>query len=70
MVDSIEDGDRTIPVIEHLLNFDGASSGFDTGQPTLGKDTFEVFEEVGYDGDPLERICEKDVFGGEYRRTD
>ena len=63
MVDTIADGDREIPVIEHPLNFDGARSGFDTAPPKLGSHTFEVFEEVGYDRDRLERLRSEGVFG-------
>jgi crotonobetainyl-CoA:carnitine CoA-transferase CaiB-like acyl-CoA transferase len=65
MVDTIEDGDREVPVIEHPLNFDGARSGFDAAPPELGEHTFEVFEEVGYDRERLERLRDEGVFGSD-----
>jgi crotonobetainyl-CoA:carnitine CoA-transferase CaiB-like acyl-CoA transferase len=65
MVDTIEDGDREVPVIEHPLNFDGARSGFDAAPPKLGEHTFEVFEEVGYDRERLERLRDEGVFGSD-----
>ncbi|WP_299265731.1 CaiB/BaiF CoA transferase family protein [Halorientalis sp.] len=63
MVDHIEDGDREIPVIEHPLNFDGARSGFDSAPPELGEHTDEVFGELGYDHEYLERLREAGAFG-------
>jgi len=63
MVTHVDDGDREIPVIEHPLNFGSASSGFDAAPPELGEHTVEVFEEVGYDRDRLERLREAGVFG-------
>ena len=65
MVDSIDDGDREVPVIEHPLNFAGAESGFDAAPPDLGEHTFEVLSEVGYDRERLERLRKEGVFGEE-----
>ena len=63
MVDRITDGDREISVIEHPLNFARAESGFETPPPTLGEHTYEVFEEVGYDRERIERLQGAGVFG-------
>lgn len=63
MVDQIDDGDREIPVIEHPLNFESASSGFDTAPPKLGEHTFEVFKEIGYDQKQLEQLQADGIFG-------
>ena len=63
MVDSIADGDREVPVIEHPLNFEGAASGFDDAPPALGEHTDEVFEEISYDRERLEQLREAGVFG-------
>lgn len=38
----------TVPVIEHPLKFDRASSGFDTAPPLLGEHTEAVLKEFGY----------------------
>jgi crotonobetainyl-CoA:carnitine CoA-transferase CaiB-like acyl-CoA transferase len=63
MVTHVDDGDREIPVIEHPLNFGSATSGFDAAPPDLGEHTFEVFEELGYDRERLERLRDEGVFG-------
>jgi len=63
MVKQIDDGDRKIPVIEHPLKFGHADSGFDSAPPDLGEHTFEVFEEIGYSRERLERLQEAGVFG-------
>ncbi|ELZ19964.1 family 3 CoA transferase [Halosimplex carlsbadense 2-9-1] len=63
MVTRIDDGDREIPVIEHPLNFEHADSGFDSPPPALGEHTDEVFAEIGYSRDRLERLREEGVFG-------
>jgi crotonobetainyl-CoA:carnitine CoA-transferase CaiB-like acyl-CoA transferase len=63
MVDHVADGDREIPVVEHPLNFDGVRSGFDHAPPELGEHTDEVFGELGYDRERLERLREAGAFG-------
>ncbi|WP_324760687.1 CaiB/BaiF CoA transferase family protein [Haloarcula sp. GH36] len=65
MVSHIDDGDREIPVIEHPLNFGSAVSGFDAAPPELGEHTDEVFRELGYDKEQLERLRDDGVFGDE-----
>ncbi|MFC7078397.1 CaiB/BaiF CoA transferase family protein [Haloarcula halophila] len=65
MVSHIDDGDREIPVIEHPLNFGSAVSGFDAAPPDLGEHTDEVFRELGYDQEQLERLRDDGVFGDE-----
>jgi len=62
MVRTIADGDRTVPVIEHPLNFEHATAGFEAPPPRLGEHTFEVFEELGYDRQRLETLRQEGVF--------
>lgn len=65
MIDTIIDGEREIPVIEHPLNFKHAQSGFDGPPPKLGEHTDEVFAELGYTEQRLERLRKKGVFGND-----
>lgn len=65
MIDTITDGEREIPVIEHPLNFKHAQSGFDDPPPKLGEHTDEVFAELGYTEQKLERFRKKGVFGND-----
>ncbi|ERG91403.1 MAG: putative acyl-CoA transferases/carnitine dehydratase [Haloquadratum walsbyi J07HQW1] len=65
MIDTIIDGEREIPVIEHPLNFKHAQSGFDDPPPKLGEHTDEVFAELGYTEQKLERFRKKGVFGND-----
>jgi len=46
----------TIPVVEHPLNFENASSGFDSAPPLLGEDTEAVLRELGYDDGDVEQL--------------
>ncbi len=52
-----------IPVIEHPLNFGGAESGFDGPPPELGEHTREVFDELGYSAETLDRLEQQGAFG-------
>jgi Predicted acyl-CoA transferases/carnitine dehydratase len=65
MIGTITDGEREIPVIEHPLNFKYAQSGFDGPPPKLGEHTDEVFAELGYTEQRLERFRKKGVFGND-----
>jgi len=63
VVRELSDGDRTVPVIEHPLNYGAADSGFDRLPPRLGEHTREVLREAGYDEERLDRMAEAGVFG-------
>jgi len=63
MVDTLEEDGREIPVIEHPLNFEGVTSGFDSAPPRLGEDTRDVFRELGYDEDELDDVAAAGAFG-------
>jgi crotonobetainyl-CoA:carnitine CoA-transferase CaiB-like acyl-CoA transferase len=63
VVESVSDGDRETPVIEHPLNFDGATSGFRSPPPELGEHTREVFHELGYSDDRLDALEDAGAFG-------
>ncbi len=65
VVREIDDGDRTIPVIEHPINYEQADSGFASPPPKLGEDTREVFRELGYSEERLDRMAAAGVFGEE-----
>jgi len=54
-----------IPVIEHPLKYDRASSGFESPPPKLGEDTRSVFRDLGYDGEQLDDLTERGAFGSE-----
>jgi crotonobetainyl-CoA:carnitine CoA-transferase CaiB-like acyl-CoA transferase len=54
-----------IPVIEHPLNFDNATSGFDEAPPLLGEDTEEILRELGYDDDHIESLSDAGAIPGE-----
>jgi crotonobetainyl-CoA:carnitine CoA-transferase CaiB-like acyl-CoA transferase len=64
MVRTIEDDGDEIPVIEHPLNFETVSSGFESAPPDLGEHNDEVFSEIGYDDERLERLHREGAFGG------
>jgi succinate--hydroxymethylglutarate CoA-transferase len=59
----LTDGDRTVPAIEHPLNFGRADSGFETPPPRLGQHTREVFRELGYDDAEIRALAEMGAFG-------
>jgi crotonobetainyl-CoA:carnitine CoA-transferase CaiB-like acyl-CoA transferase len=64
MVRTIEDDGDEIPVIEHPLNFETVTSGFESAPPDLGEHNDEVFSEIGYDDERLERLHREGAFGG------
>ena len=63
VVQEFDDGDRTVPVIEHPINYERADSGFESPPPRLGADTRAVFRELGYDEDHLDELAAAGVFG-------
>ncbi len=63
MVRTIDDDGTEIPVIEHPLNFENVSSGFESAPPDLGEHNDEVFSEIGYDEEQLERLRREGAFG-------
>jgi crotonobetainyl-CoA:carnitine CoA-transferase CaiB-like acyl-CoA transferase len=64
MLHTIEDDGQDVPVVEHPLNFDHLSSGFETAPPDLGEHNREVFRELGYDEADIDAMTEKGAFGG------
>jgi len=60
---SDDDGERTIPTIEHPLNFRHAESGFRSPPPRLGEHNREVFSEVGYSEERLDELEAAGAFG-------
>ena len=49
----------TVPVIEHPLNYENASAGFDEAPPLLGEDTEAILDGLGYDGEDIDRLREE-----------
>jgi crotonobetainyl-CoA:carnitine CoA-transferase CaiB-like acyl-CoA transferase len=60
---SSDDGERTVPTIEHPLNFRGADSGFESPPPELGEHTREVFADLGYSDERLAELAAAGAFG-------
>jgi crotonobetainyl-CoA:carnitine CoA-transferase CaiB-like acyl-CoA transferase len=63
VVSEVSDGDRTVPTIEHPLNFARAESGFRSPPPRLGEHSREVFAELGYSDERLDELEAAGVFG-------
>ena len=57
------DGERTVPTIEHPLNYANAESGFESLPPRLGEHNEEAFREIGYSDEEIERLREAGAFG-------
>ena len=53
----------TIPVIEHPLKYERATSGFDSPPPLLGEHNREVFRDLGYSEAELDALEEAGAFG-------
>ena len=49
----------TVPVIEHPLNYEHATAGFEEAPPLLGEDTEAILDGLGYDGEDIERLREE-----------
>ncbi len=64
-VGEVGDGERSVPVVEHPLEFAESTSGFDAPPPRLGEHTREVFAEAGYDEAALAALAERGAFGAE-----
>ncbi|WP_049901323.1 CaiB/BaiF CoA transferase family protein [Halococcus agarilyticus] len=58
-----DDGEREVPVVEHPLNFEHATSGFRSPPPRLGEHTREVLREAGYDEATIDRLFDRGVVG-------
>lgn len=63
VVDTLTDGDRETPVIEHPLNFRHATSGFRSPPPRLGEHTREVLQEMGYDETTINHLFDRGIIG-------
>lgn len=63
MVSEVEAEDRSMPVIEHPLNYGRAESGFERPAPELGEHTREVFRQIGYSDSTIDDLEEDGVFG-------
>jgi crotonobetainyl-CoA:carnitine CoA-transferase CaiB-like acyl-CoA transferase len=62
-VTEMDDGDRTVPVVEHPLQFGDADSGFESPPPNLGEHNREVFRELGYSEAELDDMEAAGAFG-------
>ncbi|WP_372911965.1 CaiB/BaiF CoA transferase family protein [Salinigranum sp.] len=63
VVSEVSDGERTVPTIEHPLNFTDAESGFRSPPPKLGEHTREVFADLGYSEERLDELAAAGAFG-------
>lgn len=63
MVSEVEAEDRSMPVIEHPINYGRAESGFERPAPELGEHTREVFRQIGYSESTIDDLEEDGVFG-------
>ncbi|MFC3476797.1 CaiB/BaiF CoA transferase family protein [Halobacterium litoreum] len=63
VVREMEARGKTIPVVEHPLNYEHSESGFRSPPPELGEHNREVFEELGYSDAEIEALAEAGVFG-------
>ena len=64
-----DDGEHEVPVVEHPLNFEHATSGFRSPPPRLGEHTREVLREAGYDEATIDRLFDRGVVGSEADAT-
>ena len=63
VVCEVSDGSRTVPTIEHPLNFSNAESGFRSPPPRLGEHSRAVFAELGYSETRLDELEAAGAFG-------
>lgn len=59
----MSDGDRTVPVIDHPLNYEHADSGFERLPPKLGEHNEDVFREFGYSEEDIRQMKSEGAFG-------
>jgi len=62
-VTTIERDGREIPVIEHPLRFDNATSGFESPAPGLGEHSRSVFEDLGFSEKEIDDLEKRGAFG-------
>jgi crotonobetainyl-CoA:carnitine CoA-transferase CaiB-like acyl-CoA transferase len=65
MVTEMEARGKTIPVVEHPLNYERTESGFESPPPELGEHNREVFAELGYSDEEIDALADAGVFGDE-----
>jgi len=64
-VTEMEARGKTIPVVEHPLNYERAETGFETPPPELGEHNREVFADLGYSDAEIDALADAGVFGSE-----
>jgi crotonobetainyl-CoA:carnitine CoA-transferase CaiB-like acyl-CoA transferase len=52
----------TVPVIEHPLKYEHATSGFDSPAPALGEDNREVLRKLGYPESKIDELEDAGIF--------
>ena len=65
MVTEMEARGKTIPVVEHPLNYERTETGFESPPPELGEHNREVFAELGYSDDEIDALADAGVFGSD-----
>jgi crotonobetainyl-CoA:carnitine CoA-transferase CaiB-like acyl-CoA transferase len=65
MVTEMEARGKTIPVVEHPLNYERTETGFESPPPELGEHNREVFAELGYSDEEIDALADAGVFGDE-----
>jgi len=63
MVSEMEARGKTIPVVEHPLNYEETETGFESPPPALGEHNREVFAELGYTDEEIDALAAAGVFG-------
>ena len=54
----------TVPVVEHPLNYEHATAGFEEAPPLLGEDTEAILDGLGYDEGEIDRLREEGAIPG------
>jgi len=65
MVTEMEARGKTIPVVEHPLNYERTQTGFESPPPELGEHNREVFAELGYSDEEIDALADAGVFGSD-----
>ncbi|WP_049937491.1 CaiB/BaiF CoA transferase family protein [Haloplanus natans] len=55
----------TVPVVEHPLNYEHATAGFEEAPPLLGEDTEAILDGLGYDEGEIDRLREEGAIPGD-----